>query len=819
VLELAGPTSIDVDVGADYADAGITAVDTYEGDVTNTIVVSVAVKKPPVQNILDCSTGIGAITVPETVFKLSQPNGSSVTKANVNTFAAPGTEYNVTFSVVDKAGNRNAVARHVRLVDRVAPVVHVLGAALVLLDYRRNSSENQFVDAGFTVVDVWDGDLHALTCVTVLRKFPTSVSTVIDFDLPLSSISSSMPLGTTYRISFRAMDFAGNMAVVTRNVTVVDVSPPVLALNGSVAVRHVYGVPYVDAGATVQDNHDESSAMEIHVLGDVPTRTPGLYTLEYRARDASGNDARPLMRNVTVDVLRPPTKPFRFRVELADSVSVVNDQAALLEAAFSNLTGGFAFIIGITTAGSSVSNRRQQRRLAGASGGTTVEFCVRMFAPPHVWILGSVMETTVTVVTVQAQMGSAVTVTSAAASQQPTAFPVGVIAGVVGGFIVFVIAVVAVLVLRRRRRSTGGLDKAHEFTAQFVDHGKTLNRHSRETSVRKVLEPNWVTYTADGIPYLIPSANSYEAHHANVWQVDGFEIPQEQDETGLSLYSALHSDTAGRTQSNADNNMLYNLLYRETSVDQPEIHYAVLDHQPPQRAANEGVNRPYVPDNNYSEMIVDGDALKYDTLERGKILNHPLLNYNMLDRSAANVASTEYSIPFKDGDSSVAYSTVHSELAANARGVGLSNGYVEDHMLASGAMYAVLDTQRRSSGDDESINYNVLNRSKRANGVPNPTFSRGIVEPSSYELRPPTAHPSNFYQLDEDAEQEPQRHQSFLFLHTRNDSNSSGIDERNAVGASKRRPLSSHSGLASSGKREAPLGEFLNPLYHTDLSV
>ena len=102
------------------------------------------------------------------------------------------------------------------------------------------------------------------------------------------------------------MDTAGNAALtVTRTVTVVDTTKPVITLSGNATVSVVAGATYTDAGATATDETAPANPT-VTTTGTVNAAVPGVYTLSYDAVDTAGNAALTVTRTVTVvDTTKP----------------------------------------------------------------------------------------------------------------------------------------------------------------------------------------------------------------------------------------------------------------------------------------------------------------------------------------------------------------------------------------------------------------------------------------------------------------------------------------------------------------------------------
>ena len=158
VITLIGTASVNISAGMAYVDAGATAFDNIDGNITANIIVT----------------------------------------GSVNT-ATPGT-YTMSYSVSDSAGNTaTTITRTINVVDADVPVITILG----------NNPETVtqgtiYVDAGATALDNIDGDITANIVAT------STVDTTI--------------IGT-YTVSYTVSDVAGNTASGARTVDVIAVVP------------------------------------------------------------------------------------------------------------------------------------------------------------------------------------------------------------------------------------------------------------------------------------------------------------------------------------------------------------------------------------------------------------------------------------------------------------------------------------------------------------------------------------------------------------------------------------------------------------------
>ena len=347
VLTLTGPQSVTINVGDNYVEAGATAHDAVDGDISNLVVINGAVDsgKPGVYNLyysVKDKSGNSAATLARTitvvdkvapVLTLKGPQSltinagenyedagatahdnvdgdisKSIETTGVVDTNKPGT-YKVTYYVKDQSGNyAAAVKRTVTVVDKVAPVLTLKGPQSITI----NAGEN-YEDAGATAHDNVDGDISK------------SIET-------LGTVDANKP--GTYKVSYYVKDRSGNYAAaVVRKVTVVDNVPPVITLKGQPSITINAGENYADAGATAHDNVDGDITKSIKTTGAVDTKKPGVYTITFNVKDKSRNAATAVVRTVEVIKLGPPalsisrnangtvTVTFEGKLQTADGVN------------------------------------------------------------------------------------------------------------------------------------------------------------------------------------------------------------------------------------------------------------------------------------------------------------------------------------------------------------------------------------------------------------------------------------------------------------------------------------------------------------------
>jgi PKD repeat protein len=236
VITLLGVPEVMVECGDAYTDAGATADDFCNGDLTGAIVVD-------------------------------NP---------VNT-AVPGI-YMVIFNVSDAAGNEaETAARTVTVADTVSPVITLVGDSAVIIE-----CGDDYIDAGALASDICGGDLTS--------------AIVVGGD----SVDAAIPgmYTITYNVLDGAMNSAAEVTrVVTVEDTA---PPVITLLGDSLAtVECGETYTDAGATADDACNGDLTDAMEVGG-DVVDTMTPGVYVITYNVTDSALLNAVEVTRNVTV---------------------------------------------------------------------------------------------------------------------------------------------------------------------------------------------------------------------------------------------------------------------------------------------------------------------------------------------------------------------------------------------------------------------------------------------------------------------------------------------------------------------------------------
>jgi len=314
VISLLGSSPLNHEQGTVYSDAGASATDNTDGNITSNIVTSGVVDANAANtytlnyNVSDAA-GNNATTVTRTVivsdstiptlsligssliiheqgsvYNDSGATGSDNIDGDISaSIIVTGTvdtntagSYTLTYNVVDSTGNAaNAITRTINVTDTTAPVITLIGSASI-----NHEQGTAYTDSGSTGFDSVDGDISGNVAVTG---------------------SVNINVAGTYTLSYNVSDFAGNTATtITRDIIVADTIIPALALIGSSIVNHEQAAIYTDAGATATDNFDGDISVNVLTTGSVNVNLPGTYTLSYNVNDAAGNAATTITRDVVI---------------------------------------------------------------------------------------------------------------------------------------------------------------------------------------------------------------------------------------------------------------------------------------------------------------------------------------------------------------------------------------------------------------------------------------------------------------------------------------------------------------------------------------
>lgn len=318
-LSLNGDNPLTLEVFSSYAEAGASAADNLDGDLTADI---------------------------------------SINSSEVNTNVLG--DYIVYYSVTDSTGNNASATREVHVVDTTPPVVGVPGGITMeatgangsVVEFEANASDN-YDEEVWVSCNYNSGETFAIGNTTVMCNSTDSNGNtgygsfdviIRDTTPPVLSLPADMTVeatgpdganvtfeanatdtvngdievvctpasGSTFALDplesttavkdvmCTATDNSGNSITRGFNVNVVDTTPPVITLIGDSAVSLTVGDVYTDAGATAEDVVDGNLTDKIAVNSSVNTLVAGRYNVSYDVMDSHGNAAVQVVRNVNV---------------------------------------------------------------------------------------------------------------------------------------------------------------------------------------------------------------------------------------------------------------------------------------------------------------------------------------------------------------------------------------------------------------------------------------------------------------------------------------------------------------------------------------
>lgn len=293
VITLLGTSPIDVVQGSAYTDAGATALDNIDGNIT-----------------------------------------SNITVVNPVNTAVLGT-YTVTYNVSDAA--LNAATQVTRTVNVVAPapLPGTLSAAdFGSVNYDSGLGILKGYTAGFTLADATFAGVQSiieqLFSGTTLLQTNTATAKV-GTDITGTAISSPFDIFGTfdyltdgYWTNVRQAEYGQTLAptkvvatvtlqngkvVTAENIlpdTTVDIYSPVITILGNNPLNVLFQSTYVDAGATALDNVNGDLTAGIATTSNVNTNATGTYSVIYTVTDTAGNTATATrVVNVVTDIVPP----------------------------------------------------------------------------------------------------------------------------------------------------------------------------------------------------------------------------------------------------------------------------------------------------------------------------------------------------------------------------------------------------------------------------------------------------------------------------------------------------------------------------------
>ena len=308
VVTLNGEANITLEQDAVYTELGATAVDDVDGNVSvnisgtvNTTVVGTYTLTYTAQdkagNEANATRTVTVIDVTPPVITLNGQSNITLVQntaytelgataldavdgnvsVNISGTVDTGTigNYTIVYTAQDNSGNEANTTRTITIIDVTPPVITLNGQSAISLEQNAG-----YTELGATALDAVDGN----------------VSVTISGNVDTSTVGS-------YTVTYSATDSAGNEANITRAITVIDVTPPVITLNGAATITLEQNAPYTELGATALDAVDGN--VSVNISGTVDTGTIGNYTVMYTAQDSAGNEEN-ITRIITVIDVTPP---------------------------------------------------------------------------------------------------------------------------------------------------------------------------------------------------------------------------------------------------------------------------------------------------------------------------------------------------------------------------------------------------------------------------------------------------------------------------------------------------------------------------------
>ena len=240
-------------------------------------------------------------------------------------FGTTYTELNAT--ATDEVDDDDELTRRI-VIDANAVDVDLIGTYAVTYDV--TDAEGNNADRVTRMVMVTDTVIPDITAPLAITFEATDTLTPLsrsDYGTATSGDDTAditddapdaFPLGAT-TITWTATDPATNEMMATQVVTIVDTTPPDIALLGDNPQTVEFGSIYNDPGATATDAVDDNDELttQIAAASTVDTGTVGDYTVTYTVSDKATNAATPVIRMVTVTDTAAPdiTAPAAYTTE------------------------------------------------------------------------------------------------------------------------------------------------------------------------------------------------------------------------------------------------------------------------------------------------------------------------------------------------------------------------------------------------------------------------------------------------------------------------------------------------------------------------
>ena len=194
------------------------------GIATNSQTIAGTTFTPPQQSDADYVAGIGLGAA------LTNSGGNGLVTITHSGGGAIAGTHTVTYTATDASNNVGTATRTVNIVPPQSASITLTGGATINHEWGTT-----WTDPGFTASDFYTGDLTS----------QVTVSGTVDINT-----------GGSYVLTYNVVGSDGQTFSITRTVTVVDTTAPVITLTGAASITVEAGTSYTDAGATATDNKD-----------------------------------------------------------------------------------------------------------------------------------------------------------------------------------------------------------------------------------------------------------------------------------------------------------------------------------------------------------------------------------------------------------------------------------------------------------------------------------------------------------------------------------------------------------------------------------
>jgi hypothetical protein len=323
VITMNGNNPMSVNVNSNFADPGANANDACDGNVNNTLSsnnnvntsvigsYSVNYKANDLSGNVGTATrtvNVGDFTAPVVTLNADAQGNTDPISVNVfsnftdpdanatdNYYAASSLtkqitgsvntnvigSYVLTYSFTDGSGNVGTKTRTVNVVDKAAPTVVLVSGTAINVEADLTAA---FTDPGYYASDNYWASAKVNIVVTGGPVDRTKI-------------------GTTYTLTYTATDGSGNVGTITRDVTIVKTTKPVLTLAGKAYEKVACNSTWTDPGVSYSDNFYTFAQLTpgFTQTGSINTAVGGMQTIKYKVCDPIPNCSDEIIRYVYVD--------------------------------------------------------------------------------------------------------------------------------------------------------------------------------------------------------------------------------------------------------------------------------------------------------------------------------------------------------------------------------------------------------------------------------------------------------------------------------------------------------------------------------------